>query len=104
MRSGSAQGFCWRAETGENAWEDTAEGRGRFSRVFGGRVVRLGGELEPASPSLVDTRPGADSLQRPRRSRFRQRLTPGVEMIGIATACVNRRSCWRKCCPNHQIF
>jgi len=31
----------------------------------------------------------ADALQRPLRSRFRQQLKAGVEMICMATACAN---------------
>jgi hypothetical protein len=46
----------------------------------------------------------ADALQRPLRSRFRARLKPGIDMIGMATACAKRRSFWRKRCPNHQTF
>src|SRR4029453_5869970 len=43
-------------------------------------------------------------LQRALRSRFRQQLTPSVDMICIATACAKRPSFWRKLCPNHQTF
>jgi hypothetical protein len=46
---------------------------------------------------LASHTPGADGLQRPLLwcSRVQQRLMLGVEMIGIATAWVNRRSWWR---------
>jgi hypothetical protein len=38
-------------------------------------------------PGPAQQRPGADCLQRPLRSRFRQQLRPGVDMICIATDC-----------------
>ena len=42
-----------------------------------------------------------------RRSRFRQRLTPGVDMIDIATGCAKRTyksDFWRNRCVNHSYF
>jgi hypothetical protein len=41
----------------------------------------------PAEPGRA-----ADGLQRPLCARFRQQLTPGVDMICIATSCAKRAS------------
>ena len=50
---------------------------------------------------------GADCLQRALRSRFRQRLTAGVDMIEIASGCAKRTyksNFWRNRCVNHHYF
>src|SRR5262245_31955719 len=53
--------------------------------------------------------PAADCLQRQLvpRSRFQQRLRPGVDMIDIASGCAKRTyksDFWRNRCVNHHYF
>jgi hypothetical protein len=48
-----------------------------------------------------------DCLQRPLRSRFRQQLKAGVDMIDIANGCAKRTyksDFWRNRCVNHHYF
>src|SRR5262249_29681891 len=52
--------------------------------------VRGAGDLEAINCCIAEPRRAPDYLQRPLRSRFRQQVTPGVDMICMATACAKR--------------